>query len=160
MKTASDAIATRISAEYSRGNGKAYKGQLNTIIIPRIYTSISQLRVILWIHGWAPPNLGNLTVRERWWYLPFMVLTLYISNYLRGVSSKTRTISPVTRGLCVLYRYSVHRRAERRSEDLTLVALFSRPSEDDTGALLRVIMRCFLCQSLESSKKIVYDTFD
>ena len=47
-----------------------------------------------------------------------------------------RKLRPVTRGCCVLYRYSVHRRAERRSEDLTLVALFSRPSEDDTGALL------------------------
>ena len=47
-----------------------------------------------------------------------------------------RKLRPDTRGCCVLYRYSVHRRAERRSEDLTLVALFSRPSEDDTGALL------------------------
>ena len=37
---------------------------------------------------------------------------------------------------CVWHRHSVHRRAERRSEDLTRVALFSRPSEDDTGALL------------------------
>ena len=36
----------------------------------------------------------------------------------------------------VWHRHSVHRRAERRSEDLTRVALFSRPSEDDTGALL------------------------
>ena len=28
-------------------------------------------------------------------------------------------LSPVTRGLCVWYRYSVHQRAERWSEDLT-----------------------------------------